>query len=67
MVAMLEAAGKDLSREGFLAAVARKRTFETGVFPTVQFDSRFGGTAMHLLQADCSRREYVTVRQNERP
>lgn len=67
VVAMLQAGGENLSREGFLAGVAKKRTFETGVFPTARFDSRFGGTAMHLLRADCGRREYVTVRQSERP
>jgi len=67
VVQMLLAAGEDLSREGFLAAVAKKKTFETGVYPTVSFSSRLGGTAMHLLQADCSKREYVTARTNERP
>ena len=65
--AMLQAAGKDLTRQGFMAAIARTRTFSTGVLPPTNFSSRLGGTAMHLLQADCSRQEYVTVRQNERP
>ncbi|MGA8847427.1 MAG: ABC transporter substrate-binding protein [Nocardioides sp.] len=67
IVAMLQAAGKDLSREGFMSEIAAKKSFSTGVYPTTNFTSRFGGTAMHLLQVDCSKREYVTVRQNERP
>jgi branched-chain amino acid transport system substrate-binding protein len=64
---MLQAAGKDLTRQGFMAGIARARTFNTGVLPPTNFSSRLGGTAMHLLQADCGRQEYVTVRQNERP
>ncbi len=65
--AMLQASGKDLSREGFMAAIARVKKFNAGVLPPTNFTSRLGGTAMHLLQADCDRQEYVTVRQNERP
>ncbi|MGH3348429.1 MAG: ABC transporter substrate-binding protein [Nocardioides sp.] len=65
--AMLQAAGKNLSREGLMSAIARKRSFQTGVLPPMNYGSRLGGTAMHLLQADCNRQEYVTVRQNERP
>jgi branched-chain amino acid transport system substrate-binding protein len=64
---MLQAAGKDLTRQGFMAGIARTRTFNTGVLPPTNFSSRLGGTAMHLLQADCNRQEYVTKRQNERP
>jgi ABC-type branched-subunit amino acid transport system substrate-binding protein len=64
---MLQAAGKNLTRQGFMAGIARTRTFNTGVLPPTNFSSRLGGTAMHLLQADCNRQEYVTKRQNERP
>ncbi|MFC6286615.1 ABC transporter substrate-binding protein [Nocardioides sp. GCM10027113] len=64
---MLQATGKDLSRESFMATIARVKTFDSGVYPPTSFTSRFGGTAMHLLQADCGKREYVTVRRNERP
>ncbi|WP_323791108.1 ABC transporter substrate-binding protein [Nocardioides sp.] len=67
VVAMIAAAGKDLSRESLSAAIANKKVFNTGVLPPTNFTSRFGGTAMHLLQVDCAKREYVTVRQNERP
>lgn len=65
--AVLDATGRDLSRESFMATIARVKTFETGVYPPTRFTSRFGGTAMNLLQADCGRSEYVTVRRNERP
>jgi ABC-type branched-subunit amino acid transport system substrate-binding protein len=64
---MLRATGKGLTREAFMATIARVRTFNTGVYPPTDFRSRFGGTAMNLLQADCSKSEYVTVRRNERP
>ncbi len=67
IVAMLQAAGKDLTREGFMGGIAKVKNFNTGIYPTTNFASRFGGTAMHLLQVDCGKREYVTVRQNERP
>ncbi|GAB2753181.1 hypothetical protein GCM10027020_01440 [Nocardioides salsibiostraticola] len=67
IVSMLQATGKDLSREAFMSTIAKKKSFSTGVYPPTNFSSRFGGTAMHLLQADCSKREWVTVRQNERP
>ncbi len=67
IVSMLQATGKDLSREAFMGTIASKKSFSTGVYPPTNFSSRFGGTAMHLLQADCSKREWVTVRQNERP
>lgn len=64
---MLQAAGKNLTREGFMAAIARVKRFETGVYPPTNFSSRFGGTGMHLLQADCGKNEWVTARLNERP
>jgi branched-chain amino acid transport system substrate-binding protein len=64
---MLQANGKQLSRESFMNTIARVKTFETGVYPTTNFSTRFGGTAMHLLQADCDSRQYRTIRVNERP
>lgn len=65
---MLTAAGQNLTREGFLATVAKVKKFDGGgVYPQTNFASRFGGTAMHLLQADCGSREYKTVRTNEAP
>ena len=65
--AILRATGKDLTRESFLATIARVKNFNPGVYPPTSFSSRFGGTAMNLLRADCSKNEFVTVRRNERP
>lgn len=64
---MLEATGPALSREAFMATIAKVRQFDTKVYPSTNFSSRFGGTAMHLLQADCGSRQYRTARLNERP
>ena len=64
---MLQATGKQLSRESFMSTIARTKTFTTGVYPVTNFSSRFGGTAMHLLEADCGSRQYRTVRVSERP
>lgn len=65
--AMLQATGKNLTRESFMSTIARVKNFQTGVYPPTSFGSRFGGTAANLLQADCGRSEYVTARRNERP
>ena len=64
---MLQATGKQLSRESFMSTIARTKAFTTGVYPVTNFSSRFGGTAMHLLEADCGSRQYRTVRVSERP
>lgn len=64
---MLDAAGKNLTREGFMATIAKVKNFNNGIFPPTSFSSRFGGTGMHLLQADCSSRQYLTKRLNVRP
>jgi branched-chain amino acid transport system substrate-binding protein len=65
---MLAAAGQELSREGFMSTIAKVKKFDGGgVYAPTNFTSRFGGTAMHLLQADCGSREYKTVRTNEAP
>ena len=60
LAAMLAAPGKDVSRQAFVAAVNGK-SFHTGVYPDVNYSkSRFGGTAVHVLKADCSKRQYIT-------
>lgn len=64
---MLEATGPGLSREAFMATIAKVKKFDTNVYPSTSFSSRFGGTAMHLLQADCGSQQYKTARLNERP
>ncbi|HEX4816663.1 MAG TPA: ABC transporter substrate-binding protein [Nonomuraea sp.] len=64
---IIRATGKDLTRQSFMATIGKVKTFTTGVYPPTNFRSRFGGTAMNLLKADCGKSEYVTVRRNERP
>lgn len=64
---MLEATGKNLSREAFMGTIAKTKTFNTNVYPSTNFSSRFGGTAMHLLEADCGSQQYRTARLSERP
>lgn len=60
-----KAAGKDLSRQSFMAAMDSGKTFDNGVYPATNFGkSRFGGTAMHLLRADCGSSRFVTERLN---
>ncbi|WP_168798426.1 ABC transporter substrate-binding protein, partial [Nocardioides sp.] len=57
---ILMATGKSLDRQSFLSTIARQRVFKNGIFPPTNFRSRFGGTAMWHLRADCGKREYVT-------
>ena len=64
---MLQATGKNLNRQSFMSTIASVKSFNTGVYPTTNFSSRLGGTAMHLLKADCNKQEYETKRLNERP
>lgn len=57
---VLLAAGAQLDRQRFLATMAQKKVFKTGIYPDTNFSTRFGGTAMWDLRADCSKREWVT-------
>ena len=57
---MLGAAGKSLSRQSFVAAVNGKR-FHTGLYPDVDYGpSRFGGTGVQVLLANCSKQKFDT-------
>jgi branched-chain amino acid transport system substrate-binding protein len=60
---MLEATGRDLSRQSFLKTVTSGRVFHSGVYPDVSYDSRvrFGAKTSHLLEADCSQRSWRTT------
>jgi ABC-type branched-subunit amino acid transport system substrate-binding protein len=55
-----EVFGDDLTREDFRALVEVAGRIETGVFPDVVYSPQdhFGGTAVHVLEADCSTRRY---------
>lgn len=60
---MLLKPGKDLTRERFIYFGERSGTIKTGVLPDLKFStsSHFGGSAMHLIQADCSQNRYKTI------
>jgi ABC-type branched-subunit amino acid transport system substrate-binding protein len=52
--------GNDLTREDFRALVESGGRVETGVYPPVHYtpQNHFGGTAVHVLKADCGPRQY---------
>jgi branched-chain amino acid transport system substrate-binding protein len=60
---ILLAAGPDVSRQSFVTLLESGQVFETGVFPPVQFsaDDHFGGTAVQVLEASCSDRQFHTI------
>ncbi len=60
---MLEATGRDLSRQSLFSAVTSKRVFRSNVYPDVSYDGtiRFGARTAHLLQADCTTRSWKTT------
>jgi branched-chain amino acid transport system substrate-binding protein len=62
---MLAAPGRNLTRQGYVAAAVGK-SFTTGVWPTVTYSaSRFGGTAVHVLALDCTKHQYVSEEMNK--
>lgn len=65
---MMQAAGKDLSRQSVMATLESGKTFNNGVYPAVKFgpNKHLGGTAMHQLRADCSAQQFRTERLNVR-
>jgi ABC-type branched-subunit amino acid transport system substrate-binding protein len=52
--------GHDLTREDFRAVVESAGRIQTGVFPDVEYSPQdhFGGTAVHVLEADCGPKQY---------
>ena len=60
---LLKAPGKNLTRENFLYETAKTNGLKTGVLPEVSFGGdNFGGTAMHLNQANCSANRWETIK-----
>lgn len=59
---VFSAAGQDLTRQGFMAALTSGREFSSNVLPPSRFGpgSHFGATQAHLLEADCQNRRYRT-------
>ena len=60
---MLEATGRDLSRQSFLKTVTSGQVFHSNVYPDVSYDSkvRFGARTAHLLETDCTSRSWKTT------
>lgn len=60
---LLKKPGKGLTREAFMYYADRTNGLKTNVLPDVSFSGdNFGGTAMHLNQANCSRNVWETVK-----
>jgi hypothetical protein len=60
---LLKKPGKGLTRENFLFETAKTNGLSTGVLPEVSFGGdNFGGTAMHLNQANCGARRWETIK-----
>jgi len=60
---MLEATGRDLSRQRFLNTVTSGQVFHSNVYPDVSYSGtiRFGARTAHLLEADCGTRSWKTT------
>jgi len=60
---MLEATGRDLSRQSFLKTVTSGQVFHSNVYPDVRYSDtiRFGASTAHLLEADCTTRSWKTT------
>jgi ABC-type branched-subunit amino acid transport system substrate-binding protein len=61
---VMKEAGRDLSRQSFMAALESGKVFESKVYPVVSYGPsiRFGAKSSHLLEADCSARKYKTLK-----
>jgi branched-chain amino acid transport system substrate-binding protein len=60
---MFDAAGKDMSRQSFVATIEGGTPFAGGVYPPVTYTARshFGGSQVHAVQADCASSTYKTI------
>lgn len=60
---MFDAAGRDMSRQSFVAALEAGTAFAGGVYPPVQYSpsNHFGGSQVHAVQADCSTDSFKTI------
>lgn len=60
---MFDAAGKDMTRQSFVASVEGGTSFAGGVFPPTKYSARnhFGGSQVHAVQADCASDRYKTI------
>ncbi|HLF40819.1 MAG TPA: ABC transporter substrate-binding protein, partial [Acidimicrobiia bacterium] len=60
---MLEATGRDLSRQSLFQTLVSGKEFVSNVYPVVSYTGsvRFGAKSMHLLEADCNSRTFKTA------
>lgn len=60
---MFDAAGKDMTRQSFVAALESGKSFAGGVYPPTKYSARnhLGGGQVHAVQADCSTDSYKTI------
>ena len=63
---MISASGPDIGRGKFIQTLQSGKPFAGGVYPEAKYapGKPFGGSAMHLLKADCGGRKYVTEAKN---
>jgi len=57
------AAGEGVTRQSFVQALEGGASFETNVYPALQFSGQdhFGANASHVLQADCGSSSFKTI------
>ena len=60
---MFEATGPELGRAAFMNTLVTTPGFDNGIYAPMQFtaDDHFGGTGAHLLDADCSPKQFTTA------
>lgn len=60
---MLDAAGKDVTRQSFVTTLEGGKSFAGGVYPPTTYSARnhLGGAQVHALQADCASDSYKTI------
>lgn len=63
---MFKESGNDIGRAKFIQTLQSGKTFSGGVYPPAKYapGKPFGGSAMHLLRADCGARKYNTEAKN---
>ena len=61
---LLEAAGQNLTREGFIASTEKVRNLKTGVMPTLNFsgNDHLGANEVHVNEARCSDNRWHTIK-----
>jgi len=60
---MFDAAGPDMSRQSLVSVLENGKPYAGGVYPPVTYTARnhFGGSQVHVLQADCGTGTFKTI------